>query len=184
MLFRSLYAMTPMQSTFGVIMLAISAGRPRLLTLKDALVEFINHRKDVVTRRCLFELRKAQEREHILLGYKIAIDHLDEIIETIRRSSNPEEARTSLMEKFGLTEIQARAVLDLRLERLTRMERDKILLELEEIRRRIERLREILGSEAILMDVIAGELQEYATSTSTSVEPRSPRITARSTWKT
>ena len=157
---NQLYAMTPMQSTFGVIMLAISAGRPRLLTLKDALVEFINHRKDVVTRRCLFELRKAQEREHILLGYKIAIDHLDEIIETIRRSSNPEEARTSLMEKFGLTEIQARAVLDLRLERLTRMERDKILLELEEIRRRIERLREILGSEAILMDVIAGELQE------------------------
>jgi len=157
---NQLYAMTPMQSTFGVIMLAISAGRPRLLTLKDALVEFINHRKDVVTRRCLFELRKAQEREHILFGYKIAIDHLDEIIETIRRSSNPEEARTSLMEKFGLTEIQARAVLDLRLERLTRMERDKILLELEEIRRRIERLREILGSEAILMDVIAGELQE------------------------
>ena len=142
---NQLYAMTPMQSTFGVIMLAISAGRPRLLTLKDALVEFINHRKDVVTRRCLFELRKAQEREHILLGYKIAIDHLDEIIETIRRSSNPEEARTSLMEKFGLTEIQARAVLDLRLERLTRMERDKILLELEEIRRRIERLREIPG---------------------------------------
>lgn len=157
---NQLYAMTPMQSTFGVIMLAISAGRPRLLTLKDALVEFINHRKDVVTRRCLFELRKAQEREHILFGYKIAIDHLDEIIETIRRSSNPEEARTSLMDKFGLTEIQARAVLDLRLERLTRMERDKILLELEEIRRRIERLREILGSEAVLMDVIAGELQE------------------------
>ncbi len=157
---NQLYAMTPMQSTFGVIMLAISNGRPRLLTLKDALNEFIDHRKDVVTRRCLFELRKAQEREHILLGYKIAIDNLDAVIETIRRSSNPEEARTSLMEKFGLSEIQARAVLDLRLERLTRMERDRILLELEDIRKRIERLREILGSESILMDVIVEELQE------------------------
>ena len=157
---NQLYAMTPMQSTFGVIMLAISNGRPRLLTLKDALNEFIDHRKDVVTRRCLFELRKAQEREHILLGYTIAIDNLDAVIETIRRSANPEEARTSLMAKFGLSEIQARAVLDLRLERLTRMERDKIVLELEEIRKRIERLREILGSEAVLMDVIVEELQE------------------------
>jgi DNA gyrase subunit A len=157
---NQLYAMTPMQCTFGVILLAISNGRPKMLTLKDALIEFINHRKDVVTRRCLFELRKAQDREHILYGYTIAIDNLDAVIETIRKSSNPEEARISLMDRFGLSEIQARAVLDLRLERLTRMERDKILLELEEIRKRIARLREILGSEAVLMDVIVDELGE------------------------
>lgn len=157
---NQLYAMTPMQSMFNVIMLAISRGRPQLLTLKEALTEFIHHRKDVVTRRSLYELRKAQEREHILLGYQIAIDNLDEVIALIRASRNPEEARSSLMERFGLTEIQAKAILDLRLERLTRMERDKILLELEEIRRLIGRLREILGSEVVLMDVIVAELEE------------------------
>jgi DNA gyrase subunit A len=157
---NQLYTMTPMQSTFNVIMLAISRGRPVLLTLKEALNEFIHHRKDVVTRRSLYELRKAQEREHILLGYQIAIDNLDEVIALIRASRNPEEARTSLMTRFGLSEVQAKAILDLRLERLTRMERDKILLELEEIRRLIGRLREILGSDAVLMDVIVAELEE------------------------
>ncbi|HOE82221.1 MAG TPA: DNA gyrase subunit A [Myxococcota bacterium] len=160
---NQLYSMTAMQSSFNVIMLAISRGRPILLTLKDALLEFINHRKDVVTRRSLYELRKAKEREHILLGYQIAIDNLDEVIALIRASRNPEEARNSLMERFGLTEIQAKAILDLRLERLTRMERDKILLELEEIRKTIARLEEILGSEAVLMDVIVGELEEIRT---------------------
>lgn len=157
---NQLFAMTPMQSTFNVILLAISHGQPKLLNLKEALQEFVSHRKDVVTRRCLFELRKAQEREHILLGYKIAIDNLDAVIELIRQSRNPEEARTGLMTTFGLSEVQARAILDLRLERLTRMERDRILLELEEIRKTIARLKEILGSEAVLMDVIAAELQE------------------------
>ncbi len=160
---NQLYSMTPMQSMFNVIMLAISRGRPQLLTLKEALTEFIHHRKDVVTRRSLYELRKAQEREHILLGYQIAIDNLDEVIALIRASGSPEEARTSLMRRFALTEIQAKAILDLRLERLTRMERDKILLELEEIRRLISRLREILGSDVVLMDVIVAELEEIRT---------------------
>ncbi len=157
---NQLFAMTPMQSTFNVILLAISHGQPKQLNLKEALQEFVSHRKDVVTRRCLFELRKAQEREHILFGYKIAIDNLDAVIELIRASRNPEEARTGLMATFGLSELQAKAILDLRLERLTRMERDKILLELEEIRKTIARLNEILGSEVVLMDVIAAELQE------------------------
>ena len=157
---NQLFAMTPMQSTFNVILLAISHGQPKQLNLKEALQEFVSHRKDVVTRRCLFELRKAQEREHILLGYKIAIDNLDAVIELIRSSRNPEEARNGLMTTFELSEIQAKAILDLRLERLTRMERDRILLELEEIRKTIGRLREILGSETVLMDVIAAELQE------------------------
>lgn len=157
---NQLFKMTPMQSTFNVILLAISHGKPRLLNLKEALVEFVDHRKDVVTRRSLFELRKAREREHILLGYQIAIDHLDDVIALIRRSANPEDARNGLMSRFGLSEIQARAILDLRLERLTRMERDKILEELEDIRRRIERLNEILGSEKVLMGVIVDELNE------------------------
>jgi DNA gyrase subunit A len=157
---NQLFAMTPMQSTFNVILLAISHGQPKQLNLKEALQEFVSHRKDVVTRRCLFELRKAQEREHILFGYKIAIDNLDAVIELIRASRNPEEARNGLMTTFGLSELQAKAILDLRLERLTRMERDRILLELEEIRRTIARLNEILGSEVVLMDVIAGELKE------------------------
>ncbi|HOU55201.1 MAG TPA: DNA gyrase subunit A [Myxococcota bacterium] len=157
---NQLHALTPMQSTFNVILLAIHHGQPRLMTLKDVLQAFVDHRKDVVTRRCRFELRKAREREHILLGYQIALDHLDEVIALIRASRNPEEARTGLMQTFGLTEIQARAILELRLERLTRMERDKILLELEEIRKNIARLEEILGSEALLLDVVAEELEE------------------------
>ncbi len=156
---NQLYALTPLRSTFNVILLAIVRGRPKLLDLREVLWEFIAHRKDVVTRRSLFELRKAEEREHILLGFQIAIDHLDEVIALIRASRDPEEARTGLCEQFGLSEAQARAILDLKLERLTRMERDKILDELKEIRRVIARLKEILGSEAVLMDVIVAELE-------------------------
>ena len=157
---NQLYASTPLRTSFGVIMLAIVRGQPVLLTLREALLEFVAHRKDVVTRRCIYELRKAEEREHVLLGYQIAIDHLDEVIALIRASRNPEEARSGLMTRFGMSEIQARAVLDLRLERLTRMERDKILDELAEIRRTIAHLKEILASEALLMDVIVEELKE------------------------
>jgi DNA gyrase subunit A len=155
---NQLFALTPLQCTFNVILLAIVRGQPVLLNLKEALKEFVGHRKDVVTRRCIYELRKAREREHVLLGYKIAIDHLDEVIALIRSSRNPEEARVGLVTQFQMSEIQARAVLDLRLERLTRMERDKILEELEEIRKAIGRLQEILGSVAVLMNVIVDEL--------------------------
>ncbi len=156
---NQLYALTPLRSTFNVILLAIVRGRPKLLDLREALWEFIGHRKDVVTRRSLFELRKAEEREHILLGFQVAIDHLDEVIALIRASRDPEEARSGLCEKFGLSEAQARAILDLKLERLTRLERDKILDELKEVRRVIARLKKVLGSEAVLMDVIVAELE-------------------------
>ena len=157
---NQLYALTPLQCTFNVILLAISRGRPVMLSLKDALYEFVGHRKDVVTRRCIYELRKAQEREHVLLGYQIAIDNLDAVIALIRASKNPDEARDGLMSNFGMSEIQAKAVLDLRLERLTRMERDRILNELAEIRKTIKRLQTILGSEKVLMEVIVDELTD------------------------
>jgi len=155
---NQLYAMTPLRSSFSIIMLAIVKGRPKLLTLKDALFHFVEHRKDVVTRRTMFELRKAREREHLLLGFQIAIDNLDAVIALIRAAKDPEEARTGLCDKFGLSLIQAKAILEMRLERLTRMERDKILNELEEIEKLIGRLNKILGSEKVLMDVITKEL--------------------------
>lgn len=172
---NQLHALTPLQTTFNAIMLAIVRGRPVLMNIKEALLEFIGHRKDVVTRRCIYDLRKSQEREHVLLGYQIAIDNLDAVIALIRASRNPEEARDGLMEKFGMTQAQARAVLELRLERLTRMERDKILQELADIRKEIKRLQKILGSEAALMDVIVEELEEvkkrYADARRTVINP-------------
>jgi DNA gyrase subunit A len=157
---NQLYEMTALRSTFNVIMLAIVRGRPMLLNLKQVIEEFINHRKDVVTRRTIFELKKAQEHEHILLGYKIALDNLDEIIALIRSAKDGEEARKGLCENFSLSEQQAKAILDLKLERLTRMERRKIFEELEETRKLITRLKEILASEKVMMDVIVEELLE------------------------
>lgn len=155
---NQLYAMTPLKTSFSMIMLAIVKGQPKLLTLKDALFQFVEHRKDVVTRRTLFELRKAQEREHLLLGFQIAIDNLDAVIALIRKSKDPEEARGGLCSKFGLSLIQAKAILEMRLERLTRMEQDKILNELKEIRKLIAKFEKILGSEKVLMRVIEKEL--------------------------
>lgn len=157
---NQLYALTPLRTAFNVIMLAIVRGQPRLLTLRDMLWEFLAHRKDVVTRRSIYELRKAEEREHILLGFQVALDHLDDVIALIRASKDPEEAREKLCMNFGLSEAQAKAILDMKLERLTRMERDKILEELAETRREICRLKEILGSESVLMEVIIQELSE------------------------
>lgn len=157
---NQLYALTPLRTAFNVIMLAIVRGQPRLLTLRDMLWEFLAHRKDVVTRRSIYELRKAEEREHILLGFQVALDHLDDVITLIRASKDPEEAREKLCMNFGLSEAQAKAILDMKLERLTRMERDKILEELAETRREIGRLKEILGSESVLMEVIIQELSE------------------------
>jgi len=155
-----LYAMTALKTSFSVILLAIVKGRPELLNLKEALVQFVEHRKDVVTRRTLFELRKAKDREHLLLGYEIALDNLDAVIDLIRKSSNPEDARTGLCKKFGLSELQAKAILEMRLERLTRMERDRILEELKRVREKIAGLDKILGSEKVLMDLIVKELKE------------------------
>jgi DNA gyrase subunit A len=157
---NNLYAHTAMQSGFGVTLLAIDGGQPRILNLKELLERFIAHRRDVVTRRTRFELKQAREREHILLGYQIALDHIDEIIELIKKSGDRETAKAGLIERFGLSEIQAKAILEMQLQRLTGLERQKILDELAEVQRLITRLKEILGSEKVLLEVIVKELQE------------------------
>ncbi len=156
---NKLFAMTPMQSSFGIINLAIVHGQPRVLALKELLQHFVDHRRDVVTRRTVYLLRKAQEREHILLGYQIALEKIDEIVELIKSSANAAEARGRLVPRFGLSEIQAQAILDLRLHRLTGMERDKIMAELEELQVEIARLRAILADEKLLLNVIVEELE-------------------------
>jgi DNA gyrase subunit A len=156
---NKLYKTTRLQSSFGIIMLALVAGRPQTLDLRDALRYFVDFRRDVVTRRTRFELRQAQAREHILLGLAIALDHLDAVITLIRNSAGPPEARDGLMTQFGLSQRQAQAILDMRLQRLTGLERQKVLDELAEVRAEIERLRGILLDETRLMDVIVGELE-------------------------
>jgi DNA gyrase subunit A len=156
---NNLYKHTALQTTFGIIMLAIVGGRPRVLSLLEVIENFIEFRRDVVRRRTEFELRKAEARAHILEGLKIALDHLDEVIRLIRGSKNPLEARAGLMTNFGLSQIQAQAILDMQLQRLTGLERQKILDELAEIMKTIERLRAILSSDALLMEVVIGELK-------------------------
>jgi DNA gyrase subunit A len=155
---NSLYKHTAMQSTFGVIMLALVGNQPRILTLKEMLASFIEHRKVVVIRRTQYDLRQAEARAHILEGYRIALDHLDAVIALIRRSRSVDEARTGLMGQFGMTEIQAQAVLDLRLQRLTQMERQKIQDEYQETIQLIARLQAILGNEALVRQIIKDEL--------------------------
>ncbi|MDI6727641.1 MAG: DNA gyrase subunit A [Thermodesulfovibrionales bacterium] len=157
---NNLYKHTQMESTFGIIMLALVNGQPRILTLKRMLGHFLHHRRDVILRRTRFELRKAEERAHILEGLKIALDHLDEIITLIRNSKNPEEARNGLMTKYPLTEVQAQAILDMKLQRLTGLERDKIVKDYEDTLKEIERLKEILGSEKLVSKIIKDELVE------------------------
>lgn len=155
-----LFKYTALQSSFSVNNIALVGGRPVMLNLKDMIVHFVDHRHEVVIRRTQYELRKAEERAHILEGLLIALDNLDEVIELIRASTNPEEARTGLMEKFGLTEIQARAVLDMRLQRLTGLERDKIREEYADLMKLIEYLKSVLDSEDMRMDIIKTEMRE------------------------
>jgi len=157
---NNLYKHTEMQTSFGMILLAVHNGQPRVLSLPEALKIFIDHRADVVRRRTQFDLKKAREREHILLGYQIALENLDAVIKLIRASKNPAEARDGLMTRFALSEIQAKAILDLQLQRLTALEREKILEELQEIRKKIQELEEILASERKLKNVIVQELRE------------------------
>ncbi|MFL5299479.1 MAG: DNA gyrase C-terminal beta-propeller domain-containing protein, partial [Anaeromyxobacteraceae bacterium] len=157
---NNLYAHTALQTGFGVTLLAIDGGQPRVLNLKEMLERFVAHRRDVVTRRTRHELRKAREREHILLGLQIALDHLDEIIALIRAAPDRDTARDELMSRFGLSELQSKAILEMQLQRLTGLERQKILDELAEVQKLIARLKEILGSDAVLLDVIKGELRE------------------------
>src|SRR5215216_5690398 len=157
---NNLYKHTALQSSFGVIMLAIVGGRPRVLTLAELIDTFIEFRRDVVRRRTEFELRKAEARAHLLEGLKIALDHLDAVIALIRASKNPGEAREGLMTQFGLSQIQSQAILDMQLQRLTGLERQKILDELAEILQTIERLRAILSSDKLLMEIVVAELRE------------------------
>jgi DNA gyrase subunit A len=157
---NQLFKHTQMQATFGVILLAIVRGQPQLLNLKGLVEQFILHRKEVVTRRSQFELGKAEAQAHILEGLKIALDNLDRVIALIRASKTPKDAREVLMAKFSLSEAQAQAILDMRLQRLTNLEREKINEEYAEVIKLIARLKEILGNERILLNVIVEELQE------------------------
>jgi DNA gyrase subunit A len=157
---NNLYQHTTLQTSFGVMLLAIDGGQPRILTLKQMLERFVAHRRDVVTRRTRFELKQARAREHILLGLQIALDHIDEIIELIKKAPDRETAREGLASRFGLSEIQVKAILEMQLQRLTGLERQKILDELAEVQKLITRLREILSSEKVLLDVIVAELEE------------------------
>src|SRR6185503_9972282 len=155
-LLNQLYKLTPMQTSFGIILLAIVDQQPRVLTLKDLLERFLDHRKTVVIRRTRFDLRKAEERAHILEGILKALDHLDEVIATIRSSRDPGEARERLMTGFALSHVQA--ILDMRLQRLTGLERDKVVEEYRELMLTIERLRSILGSDRLVLEEIRKEL--------------------------
>jgi DNA gyrase subunit A len=157
---NNLYKHTALQSSFGIIMLAIVGQRPRVLTLVELIDNFIEFRRDVIRRRTEFELRKAEARAHILEGLKIALDHIDAVIALIRSARNPADAREGLITQFGLSQIQAQAILDMQLQRLTGLERQKILDELAEILKTIERLRAILSSDKLLMDIVVGELRE------------------------
>jgi len=155
-----LFKLTQMQESFGMILLAIVNGQPRELGLLPLLKLFIEHRIEVVRRRTQFELRKAEEREHILLGFRKALEHLDDIIKLIRKSKSPKEAREGLIETWDFSERQAQAILDLQLHRLTQMEREKILEELKQIQALIAELKDILASEKKLKGVITKELRE------------------------
>ena len=160
LILNNLFKHTQMQESFGMIMLAIVGGQPKEMGLLEFIRLFVEHRRDVVLRRTRYELRKAEEREHILLGYKKALEHLDEIIKLIRKSKSPAEAKQGLIATWEFSERQAQAILDLQLHRLTQMEREKILEELKEIQARIAELKEILASEKRLKQVLVGELRE------------------------
>jgi DNA gyrase subunit A len=157
---NNLWKMTPLQESFGINMLAIVDGRPVLLSLKKALTHYIAHRRDVVTRRTLFDLRQARDRMHILEGLKIAVDNIDAVIDLIRSSKDTETAKASLIASFELSARQAQAILDMRLAKLTGLEREALIAEITEVAALIARLDEILGSEKILMAVVVSELEE------------------------
>lgn len=155
-----LYKMTQLQDSFGIALLAIDHHQPKMFNLKDMLQAFIEHRKDVVIRRTVFDLRKAEARLHILEGLKKAVEHIDQVIALIRASANGAEALSGLMGKFGFSQLQAQAILDLRLQRLTGLERDKIVAEFNEVLKLIGELKAILANEALVYEIIGTELAE------------------------
>ncbi len=155
-----LYKFTQMEVSFGIIMLAIVDGRPEILSLKQTIQHFINHRKEIVTRRTSFELKKAEEKAHILEGLKVALEHLDRVVELIRSSHSPSEAKVRLKENFNLSDIQAQAILDMRLQRLTGLERDKITDEYNSTIKDIERFKAILSNDALVLNIIKKETMD------------------------
>ena len=157
---NNLYKHTQLETTFGVIMLALVNNRPEVLNLKQILHHFLEHRREVVVRRTIYELRKAEERAHILEGLKIALDNLDAVIALIRRSQSPDEARAGLIRQFSLTDIQANAILDMRLQRLTQLERAKLVEEYQEVLKQIEYLKSVLASQALVRSIIKDELTQ------------------------
>ncbi len=157
---NNLYKHTALQTSFGIIMLAIVDKQPKMMGLIEMMKYFISHRQDVIRRRTRFDLKKAELRAHILEGLTIALDHIDAIIKLIRASRNVDEARTGLMERFKLTQIQAQAILEMQLQRLTHLERDKIVQEYKEIKALIVKLKKILGSDKLIQEIIIDELKE------------------------
>jgi len=170
---NSLYKFTPLETSFGINMLVVAGNRPALLNLKQVLEYFLDHRKEVILRRSRFDLRKSEERAHILEGLKIALDNIDEVVRLIRASKTPAEAKEKLMERFGLSERQSQAILDMRLQRLTNLEHEKLLEEYAALLKLIEYLRSILENDEVLRGVIRDEIVElkekYATPRRTEI---------------
>ncbi len=179
---NNLYKYTQLQSSFSVNNIALVKGKPQQLNLKDLISCFVDHRHEVVVRRTEYELEEAEKRAHILEGYLIALDNLDEVIQLIRESRDPEIAKAGLMDKFKLSEIQAKAILEMRLQRLTGLEREKILKEYEEIKKLIEHLKEILANRDLRMQIIKDELTEindrYGDERRTDIEHAADDFTA------
>jgi DNA gyrase subunit A len=179
-LLNQLYKHTQMQNTFGVIMLALVNNRPEVLTLKQILLAFLEHRREVVIRRTAYDLRKAEERAHILEGLQIALEHLDAIIALIRGSASPDVAKTQLVAQFPLSEIQAAAILDMRLQRLTQLERDKLTQELEDLKAKIASLKAVLASDELVKKIIKEELvaiqEAYQDDRRTQIIPQEAEI--------
>ncbi len=157
---NQLYKHTRMESSFGLIFLSVVNNRPELLTLKEMLQHFILHRKEIILRRIRYDLKKAEARAHILEGLKVALENLDDVVNLIRNSESPAEAKTRLLDKYGLSEKQAQAILDMRLQRLTGLEREKILEEYKNVLKDIARFKQILASERLVLDIIKDELSE------------------------
>jgi DNA gyrase subunit A len=155
-----LYKLTQLQDSYGINMLAIHNGQPKIFNLRDMIWAFVEHRKDVVVRRTIFDLKKAEARAHILEGLKIAVENIDEVIALIKAASGPDEARTKLMVRFNLSELQSQAILEMRLQRLTGLERDKIIEEYKQVLALIAELKKILGDERLVYEVIKKELVE------------------------
>lgn len=177
---NNIYKHSQLQDTYSIIMIALVNGEPKVLNLKQILSHYLNHQKQVITRRTQFELKKAQDKEHILLGQKIALDRIDEVISTIRSSKGTKEAKEALLNEFSLTEVQAQAILDMRLQKLTGLEQEKIEGELEELKLEIQRLKAILENEELLKNIIRDELTEvkekYKDDRKTDIQPDTSEI--------